>query len=67
MADREGLLAAARELGPLIRAHSEAAERGRHFRDAQTFWHHGFLSENRFEAVGQVYFGVPHEFPMMAF
>ncbi len=39
----------------------------RHFRDAQTLRHHGFLSESRFEAVGQVYFGVPPEFPMVAF
>jgi alkylation response protein AidB-like acyl-CoA dehydrogenase len=39
----------------------------RHFRDAQTLRHHGFLSENRFEAVGQVYLGVEPEFPMVAF
>jgi alkylation response protein AidB-like acyl-CoA dehydrogenase len=39
----------------------------RHFRDAQTLRHHGFLSENRFEAVGQVYLGVPPEFGMIAF
>jgi indole-3-acetate monooxygenase len=39
----------------------------RHFRDAQTLRHHGFLSENRFEAVGQVYLGVPPEFAMVAF
>ncbi len=39
----------------------------RHFRDAQTLRHHGFLSENRFETVGQVYFGVPPEFVMVAF
>jgi alkylation response protein AidB-like acyl-CoA dehydrogenase len=39
----------------------------RHFRDAQTLRHHGFLSENRFEAVGQVYLGVPPEFAMIAF
>jgi alkylation response protein AidB-like acyl-CoA dehydrogenase len=38
----------------------------RHFRDAQTLRHHGFLSENRFEAVGQVYLGVNPEFPMVA-
>jgi alkylation response protein AidB-like acyl-CoA dehydrogenase len=39
----------------------------RHLRDAQTLRHHGFLSENRFEAVGQVYLGVEPEFPMVAF
>lgn len=39
----------------------------RHFRDAHTLRHHGFLSENRFEAVGQVYCGVPPEFAMVAF
>jgi indole-3-acetate monooxygenase len=39
----------------------------RHFRDAQTLRQHGFLSENRFEAVGQVYLGVEPEFPMVAF
>ncbi len=33
----------------------------------QTLRHHGFLSENRFEAVGQVYLGVDPEFPMVAF
>jgi alkylation response protein AidB-like acyl-CoA dehydrogenase len=39
----------------------------RHFRDAQTLRHHGFMSENRFEAVGQVYCGVEPEFAMVAF
>ena len=39
----------------------------RHFRDAQTLRHHGFISENRFEAVGQVYCGLSPEFAMMAF
>jgi alkylation response protein AidB-like acyl-CoA dehydrogenase len=38
----------------------------RHFRDAQTLRHHGFLSENRFETAGQVYLGVPPEFAMVA-
>ena len=37
----------------------------RHFRDAQTLRHHGFISENRFEAVGQVYCGVEPEFAMV--
>lgn len=39
----------------------------RHFRDAQTLRQHGFMSENRFEAVGQVYCGVEPEFMMVAF
>jgi indole-3-acetate monooxygenase len=39
----------------------------RHFRDANTLRHHGFMSENRFEVVGQVYLGVPPEFPLIAF
>ena len=39
----------------------------RHFRDANTVKHHGFMSENRFEVVGQVYLGVPPEFPLIAF
>ena len=38
----------------------------RHFRDAQTLRHHGFLCENRFEAVGQVHLGLDPEFPMVA-
>lgn len=36
------------------------------FRDAQTLRHHGFMSENRFEAVGQVYLGVEPGFMMLA-
>jgi alkylation response protein AidB-like acyl-CoA dehydrogenase len=39
----------------------------RHLRDAQTLRHHGFMSENRFEAVGQVYCGVEPEFAMVTF
>jgi hypothetical protein len=39
----------------------------RHFRDAQTVRHHGFLSESRLETVGQVYLGVDPEFGMVAF
>jgi alkylation response protein AidB-like acyl-CoA dehydrogenase len=38
----------------------------RHFRDAETLRHHGILSENRFETVGQVYLGVQPEFPLVA-
>jgi alkylation response protein AidB-like acyl-CoA dehydrogenase len=39
----------------------------RHFRDAQTVRHHGFLSEARLETVGQVYLGVEPEFSFIAF
>jgi alkylation response protein AidB-like acyl-CoA dehydrogenase len=39
----------------------------RFFRDAHTLRHHGFMSANRFEVVGQVYLGVPPEFPMIVF
>ena len=39
----------------------------RHFRDAQTVRHHGFVSESRFETVGQVYLGLEPEFPFVAF
>jgi alkylation response protein AidB-like acyl-CoA dehydrogenase len=37
----------------------------RHFRDAQTVRHHGFVSDSRLETVGQVYLGVPPEFPFV--
>ena len=39
----------------------------RYFRDAQTVRHHGFVSEARLETVGQVYLGVPPEFPFIVF
>jgi alkylation response protein AidB-like acyl-CoA dehydrogenase len=39
----------------------------RHFRDASTLRHHGLLSENRLETVGQVFLGAPIEFPLVAF
>jgi indole-3-acetate monooxygenase len=39
----------------------------RHFRDAQTVRHHGFVCESRLETVGQVYLGVEPEFAMVAF
>jgi alkylation response protein AidB-like acyl-CoA dehydrogenase len=39
----------------------------RHFRDAHTLRHHGFVSESKLETVGQVYLGVPPEFVMVAF
>jgi hypothetical protein len=39
----------------------------RHFRDAQTVRHHGFLSESRLETVGHVYLGLEPEFGFVAF
>ena len=39
----------------------------RHFRDAQTVRHHGFLSESRLETVGQVYLGLEPEFAFVRF
>jgi alkylation response protein AidB-like acyl-CoA dehydrogenase len=39
----------------------------RHFRDAQTVRHHGFLSEARLETVGQVHLGIEPEFGFVAF
>lgn len=39
----------------------------RHFRDAQTVRHHGFVSDSRLETVGQVYLGLQPEFPFVAF
>jgi indole-3-acetate monooxygenase len=39
----------------------------RHFRDANTLRHHGFMSENRFEVAGQVYLGEQPEFPLIWF
>lgn len=39
----------------------------RHFRDVHTLRHHGFVSERRYETVGQVYLGVPPEFAFVAF
>jgi indole-3-acetate monooxygenase len=39
----------------------------RHLRDALTLRHHGFVCETRYEAVGQVYLGVPPEFMLVAF
>jgi alkylation response protein AidB-like acyl-CoA dehydrogenase len=39
----------------------------RHFRDAHTVRHHGFVSDSRLETVGQVYLGVEPEFPFVAF
>ena len=45
----------------------EGSRLERHFRDAQTVRHHGFLSEARLETVGQVYLGVEPEFGFVAF
>ncbi len=39
----------------------------RHFRDAHTLRHQGFISANRYETVGQVQLGVPPEFPFVHF
>jgi len=38
----------------------------RHFRDLQVLKQHGFASESRYEAVGQVYLGVPPEWAPVA-
>jgi alkylation response protein AidB-like acyl-CoA dehydrogenase len=35
----------------------------RHFRDLQVLKQHGFASESRYEAVGQVYLGLSPDFP----
>jgi indole-3-acetate monooxygenase len=39
----------------------------RHFRDAHTLRHHGFVSESKLDSVGQVYLDQPPEFMMLAF
>jgi hypothetical protein len=39
----------------------------RHVRDVHTLRHHGFISENRYETLGQVYLGVSPEFSLVAF
>jgi alkylation response protein AidB-like acyl-CoA dehydrogenase len=39
----------------------------RHFRDAHTLRHHGFVSESKLESVGQIYLGLPPDFPLIAF
>ena len=36
-------------------------------RDALTVRHHGFVSESKYETVGQVYVGAPPEFVLVAF
>lgn len=37
------------------------------FRDIQTLRHQGFMSENRYETVGQVYFGLAPDLPLVLF
>ena len=39
----------------------------RYFRDIQVLSHHVFVAETRYETVGQVYLGLPPDFPAMAF
>ena len=39
----------------------------RYFRDAHTLRHHGFASESKLESVGQVFLGLPPDFPLIAF
>jgi len=39
----------------------------RFFRDAHTLRHHGFTSESKLETVGQIYLGVPPDFPLIGF
>ena len=39
----------------------------RYFRDTSTLRQHGFVSENKLEAIGQVYLGLPPDFPLLAF
>jgi indole-3-acetate monooxygenase len=39
----------------------------RYFRDVQVLRHHTFGAEARYETVGQVYMGLPPDFPVLAF
>ena len=39
----------------------------RYFRDSHTLRQHGIVSENKLEAVGQVFLGLPPDFPFLAF
>ena len=39
----------------------------RFFRDAHTLRHHGFVSEGKLETVGQIYLGLPPDFPLIVF
>ena len=38
----------------------------RYFRDVHTLHHHGFVSESKLESVGQIYLGLPPDFPLIA-
>jgi alkylation response protein AidB-like acyl-CoA dehydrogenase len=39
----------------------------RYFRDIQVLKHHVLVAESRYETVGQVYLGLPPDFPVLAF
>jgi alkylation response protein AidB-like acyl-CoA dehydrogenase len=39
----------------------------RYFRDIQVLRHHAFGAETRYETVGQVYLGLPPDFPVLTF
>ncbi len=39
----------------------------RYFRDVQVLRHHVCGAETRYETVGQVYLGLPPDFPVLAF
>jgi alkylation response protein AidB-like acyl-CoA dehydrogenase len=39
----------------------------RYFRDIQVLKHHALAAETRYETVGQVYLGLPPDFPILAF
>jgi hypothetical protein len=39
----------------------------RYFRDTQVLKHHAFGAESRYETAGQVYLGLPPDFPVLEF
>ena len=39
----------------------------RYFRDVHTLRNHGFVSENKLESIGQIFLGLPPDFPLIAF
>jgi alkylation response protein AidB-like acyl-CoA dehydrogenase len=39
----------------------------RYFRDAHTLRQHAFVSDSKLETVGQIYLGLPPDFPLIAF
>jgi alkylation response protein AidB-like acyl-CoA dehydrogenase len=45
----------------------ESSPLERYFRDATTLRQHGFVSENKLEPIGQVYLGLPPDFPLLTF